>query len=109
MEPGHPHCQEYDRVVDPEERVLVGIHAWNDETGTPVDRLLAGQRGSVPGRGVLLTFTVDNFDGVYTRALEMGAQTVEGVEESPDGSRAAIIRDADGYCILLSSGSQNSP
>ena len=101
MEQGHPHRQEYDRVVDEEGRVLIGLHSWDDPTGTPVDRLFSGQSKLTPGRGVVMTFTVDDFEQAVGRALQMKAQLVGAVADYPDRSRSVLVQDPDGYHIAL--------
>jgi len=107
MEAGHPHRQEFDRIVDGAGQVLIGFHAWNAEPETPMDRHFANPDDGQSGHGVVLGFTVEDLDQVLERARVMGAEFVGETATYPDRSRGQLVRDPDGYMIQLSSPRQS--
>lgn len=51
---------------------------------------------------VTLWFRVDDLDATFSRFVEMGAEVVYPVKDTPWGDRLAAIRDLDGNRIGLS-------
>ena len=89
---------EYERIVAGDEFVLQ-LHAWNDEH----EHL--GDPGSRPyGNGALLWFRVDDFDAACDRAIELGAEILDGPLANPRAwHRELWVRDPDGYVVVLAS------
>jgi hypothetical protein len=110
MEQGHPHRQDYDRIVDANGKILISFHSWaGDEADTPVDIYLASQKASQPdaprGHGVIVSFVLEDLDQAVARARSLGAELVGEMAEYPDRSRSQLVRDPEGYMLSLSSGS----
>jgi predicted enzyme related to lactoylglutathione lyase/catechol 2,3-dioxygenase-like lactoylglutathione lyase family enzyme len=108
---------------------LLGLHS--DHGGPAYERLLAdgvlvlqlhhhevehdhgriGDPDAEPGNGVLLWFgDVSDFDGVVTRASQLGAPFVRSPHRNPPegqgngpGHREVWIRDLDGYTVVVAS------
>ncbi len=53
------------------------------------------------GAGVFLYFSVDDVDTAYTEALSLGLQPASEPQNMSWGNREFIIRDPDGYKIVL--------
>jgi catechol 2,3-dioxygenase-like lactoylglutathione lyase family enzyme len=53
------------------------------------------------GAGIFLYFSVDNVDETYQEMLSMGLQPVSEPQDRSWGNREFMIRDPDGYKIVL--------
>ena len=53
------------------------------------------------GAGIFLYFSVDNVDETYKEVLSMGLKPVSEPQDMSWGNREFIIRDPDGYKIVL--------
>jgi catechol 2,3-dioxygenase-like lactoylglutathione lyase family enzyme len=106
MERGHPHRQEYDRIVDDAGQVIISFHSWGAQPDTPMDQLLVDSEGTPRGHGVILSFVLDDVEAAVERAKSVGASLIGDVFEYPDRSRGVLVRDPDGYIFQLSSGAR---
>jgi len=103
MEAGHAHREEFDRLVGEDGKVILMLHSWGAETDGPMDRMLVEPDRGPHGFGVFLSFATDDFDGAVDRARSLGAEFVSDIYTNPDRTRNVILRDADGYSVVLSS------
>jgi catechol 2,3-dioxygenase-like lactoylglutathione lyase family enzyme len=103
LEQGHPHRQEYDRIVDGAGHTLLSFHCWNSDPETPIDEHLSGSDTLPSGRGVILGFVVDDLDASIERARDLGCELLGRTGAYPDSSRGQLLRDPDGYVIHLTS------
>jgi uncharacterized glyoxalase superfamily protein PhnB len=53
------------------------------------------------GAGIFLYFSVDNVDETYKEVLSMGLKPLSEPQDMSWGNREFIIRDPDGYKIVL--------
>jgi catechol 2,3-dioxygenase-like lactoylglutathione lyase family enzyme len=54
----------------------------------------------VPGRGVLLYFSVEDVRAVHERAKDMGAEVTDELHENPEAGTTELgLRDPDGYAL----------
>jgi uncharacterized glyoxalase superfamily protein PhnB len=51
--------------------------------------------------GCQISFTVDDVDAAYQKALAAGAQPMSPPEQKPWGFRVAFVRDQDGFLVEL--------
>jgi catechol 2,3-dioxygenase-like lactoylglutathione lyase family enzyme len=114
MQQGHPHRQDYDRLVDANGKILISFHSWaGDEADTPVDLYLASQNANLHdaprGHGVIVSFVLQDLDQAVARARNLGAELVGEMAVYPDRSRSQLVRDPDGYMISLGSGPDIAP
>jgi hypothetical protein len=98
--PYHPHREEFDQLFSAG-RVVLAFHAWDAEPELPLDRWLQSPDVAPLGRGVVLSFSVDDFNAAVVRAREMSAELIEDVFAYPNGVRALMLRDPDGYALVL--------
>ena len=103
MERGHPHRQEFDRVVDSNGKVLISFHSWAAEPETPMDVHLANPDAAPRGHGVILGFVLDDFEQAVARARGLGAELIGDVAVYPDRSRSLLVRATNGYVLSLGS------
>ena len=91
------HREDFDRVVDGDE-VLLMLHRWNDgEHGMPVPA-----DGAEAGLGFIVWINVPDVDRVYARAKAKGAEIVSDLHSNPlAGWREFTLRDPDGYRIAF--------
>lgn len=59
--------------------------------------VMGGSGTAEPGLSPGLYLYVDDVDAVFERAVEAGAETVHGPEDTEWGTRRARIRDLDGH------------
>jgi hypothetical protein len=65
---------------------------------------LAAAKSAPLGRGVLLWFELDDFDGAVKRARAMKAHVVEEPHVNPGPAhREMWLRDPDGYMVVITS------
>ena len=100
MEQGHPHRQEYDRLLS-DGKVILQIHSW-DAGSEGFDLLMSNPDAAPHGHGVLLQFLVDDFDSAVQRARRLTSEVLADVDTMPDGARTFAFRDPDGYTVVLS-------
>ena len=81
-------------------RLVLQLHAWDRE-----DHPNLVNRDAAPvGHGVLLWFSVADFDSAVARAGAMGCAVVQEAHFNPaPGHREIWLRDPDGYVVVLSS------
>jgi catechol 2,3-dioxygenase-like lactoylglutathione lyase family enzyme len=105
MNQAHPHPQEYDRILDETGILLLEIHSWGGKPSSePIDFYLDKRPGEVPpGDGIIIGFTVEDFDETVERARGVGAEFLCEVADYPDGSRRVLVRDENGYVVQLRS------
>jgi uncharacterized glyoxalase superfamily protein PhnB len=99
----HPGNTVFDQVVAEDGSVLLCLHHWGP-SGPEGDHIWPSliHSGSNDGNGILCWFVVDDFDKAWERAKNLGAR----IEESPNtnngtGMRAFMLRDPDGYYIVV--------
>jgi len=99
----HPGATVFDQVVDDEGTVLLCLHCWGP-SGAQRDRewptLMRPTSDST--NGLLLWFVVGDFDAAWQRAQDLGSP----IEEEPNrnngtGQRAFVVRDPDGYHVVV--------
>jgi len=97
---------EYERLVDGEGELVMQLHAFTVEhhhgaIGDPALRPY--------GNGVLLWFSIEDFDGAVARSRALGATVVLDVHRNPPegpggpAHRELWLRDPDGYGVVLAS------
>ena len=52
--------------------------------------------------GIIVTFVVSDCEGVYKRAVDMGADLVQAPTDMPYGQRRMLVRDPEGTLIDIS-------
>ena len=91
--------KEYERVTVGDDFVLQ-LHDWNAH-----EHAYLGDEHSRPwGNGTLLWFRVDDFEGAFARAHELGAEILEDRHSNPGANHEEVwLRDPDGYVVVLAS------
>ncbi|HTW83947.1 MAG TPA: VOC family protein [Candidatus Sulfotelmatobacter sp.] len=99
LPPSAPAHDDFGRIVDADETVLLNLHAWGVEEHPP----LTNPDDPKPGNGLLLFFRVDDFED----ALRNARGLVDRFEEEPHvnpntGTMEFSVRDLDGYYVSIS-------
>lgn len=97
--PEHPHRDVYDRIST-DGSLLLQLHAWDVE-----DHPNLTDAGAAPvGHGVVLWFTVEDFDARVARASALGAEVLQGPHVNPASQNREIwFRHPDGFVIVIAS------
>jgi catechol 2,3-dioxygenase-like lactoylglutathione lyase family enzyme len=102
---------EYERLNDGDELVMQ-LHHW----GVEHDHGEIGDATQPVGNGVLLWFSIEDFDAAVARSEQLGADVVLPVHRNPpDGQpggpahRELWIKDLDGYTVVLASPDGSDP
>jgi predicted enzyme related to lactoylglutathione lyase len=78
--------------------ILLLLHAWDAEEHGAWE----GASGRRVGNGFVLWLVVEDLDGVYGRAVGLGAEILVEPHENPeDGVREFTLRDPDGYAVAV--------
>ncbi len=97
LESGHG-GDEFEMLMNEKDVALLLHHVDADEHPALTD-----PREHGAGGGVLLYFSVDDFDDVVERARAMGANMLNEPHENPKArSREVSLRDLDGYALTVS-------
>lgn len=93
---------EYERLVDPEGRIVLQLHAWQTQRH---EHEHMGDPALKPyGNGVLLWFEVADFDAAVERVRRSAVEILSGPLVNPNAQHREIwLRDRDGYAVVLSS------
>ena len=95
----HPAHDHFGQILDTDGTVLLNLHQW-EAHGHPT--LMSPDR-SKPGNGLILFFRVDDFDEALLRARALVNTLDEEPHVSPaTGTKEFALRDADGYCVMVS-------
>jgi catechol 2,3-dioxygenase-like lactoylglutathione lyase family enzyme len=94
-----PEHDYFGQIRDTDGTVLLCLHRWGAHEHPP----LASPDHSEPGNGLLLFFSVDDFDAALARARAL----VTRLEEEPHlnhntGTEEFALRDPDGYYVMVS-------
>jgi hypothetical protein len=99
-DPDHPHRQEFDLLFS-ESKIVLMFHAWKGEPDIPLDRWFSNPEEPSRGHGIVLSFPVADFDAAKSRVRELKAEKVEDEFVYPDGTRGLMLRDPDGYALVI--------
>ncbi len=95
--PEHPHRDFYDRLSS-SGRIVLQLHAWDRENHPN----LVNRAAAPPGHGVLLWFTVEDFEAAVERARSLGAEVIQDAHINPAPIQWELwLRDLDGYVVVL--------
>lgn len=95
--PAHDH---FGQICDADGTVLLCLHQW----GAHEHPTLFSPERAEPGNGLLLFFRVDDFDEARSRARSLVNQFEEEPQVDPStGTREFVLRDPDGYYVMVSS------
>jgi catechol 2,3-dioxygenase-like lactoylglutathione lyase family enzyme len=91
----------YERLVTKAGALILQLHQWNngEDDHENLDR---PEKGTRPGRGVLLWFETEDLDAAAARAKDLRAEIIEDVHMNPNaGHREIWLRDLDGYVVVI--------
>ena len=89
----------FGQIVDADGTVLLCLHAW----GAHDHPTLTSPDHATPGNGLLLFFSIDDFDGALKRARTLvGRLKEEPKVNSATGTMEFALRDPDGYYVMIS-------
>ena len=95
--PEHPHRDYYDALAS-FGRLVLQLHVWDEENHPN----LINRAAAPPGHGVLLWFTVEDFEAAVKRSRSLGAEVLEDAHINPAPSQWEIwLRDPDGYVVVI--------
>lgn len=103
-EENHSASTVFNQVLDKDGTLLLCLHHWGP-SGPNGDHdwpSLADPGGGCTGNGILLWFVVPDFEEAWQRAQDLGANVVETPNrDNGTGMRAFMVRDLDGYFVVI--------
>lgn len=106
-EDNHPDSTVFNQVLDNDGTILLCLHHWG-VSGPKGDHdwpSLADPGAGCIGNGLLLWFVVTDFDQAWQRAQKLGAEVAETPNtDNGTGMPAFMVRDPDGYFVVINEG-----
>jgi predicted enzyme related to lactoylglutathione lyase len=83
------------------ERIVLQLHAWDEENHPNLVNADRYGAGASPGHGVLIWFQVDDINAVVARAAQLNAKILHGPERNENsGAMEVWVEDLDGYVVV---------